>query len=199
MLRRSLRRIDHASDRLTVLVRDLLDASRISSGSLPMRQQPLDITELVREVVGRYQEQQIGSGGHVLLDIVGTPPSVVADSDRIEQVLTNLLDNAIKYSPERPQLRVRVQAKAHGVLIEVQDHGIGLPPDAADRIFELFSLASNAEHRQITGMGLGLYICRNIVEQHGGRIWARSGGEGQGTLVSVWLPQTGSAAQSVAA
>jgi two-component system sensor histidine kinase VicK len=71
----------------------------------------------------------------------------------------------------------------------VQDHGIGLPAEAAERIFDAFSRATNAEERQITGMGLGLYICRNIVEQHHGRIWARSEGEGSGTLISVWLPE----------
>jgi two-component system sensor histidine kinase VicK len=104
-------------------------------------------------------------------------------------VLTNLLDNAVKYSPDHPELAVRVQLKARGVLVEIQDHGIGLPPEAADRIFEPFSRAANAEERQITGMGLGLYICRNIVQQHHGRIWARSDGEGSGTTVSVWLPE----------
>ena len=115
----------------------------------------------------------------------------VADPDRIEQVLTNLLDNAVKYSPEGAELRVRFQPKARGVLLEVQDRGIGLPPDAMERIFEPFSRAANAEERQITGMGLGLYICRNIVEQHHGRIWARSAGEGSGTQISVWLPEQG--------
>ena len=194
MLVRSLRRIDHASDRLTTLVRDLLDVSKISAGNqLPMRLRMLDLTELVREVVGRYQEQISGTG-HLLLDIVGKPASISADPDRIEQVLTNLLDNALKYSPDGPDLRVRVQAKARGVLLEVQDQGIGLPADAATRIFEPFSRAPNAEQRQITGMGLGLFICRNIVEQHKGRIWARSAGEGSGTLMSIWLPEPGPAA-----
>jgi signal transduction histidine kinase len=199
MLQRSLRRIDHASDRLAVLIRDLLDVSRISAGSLPMRLAPLDLIEHVREIVGRYQEQLSGGDGHLLLEIVGTPGPVAGDADRLEQVLTNLLDNAVKYSPEGAELRVRVQSKARGVLIEVQDQGIGLPADAADRIFEPFSRASNAEERQITGMGLGLYICRNIVEQHRGRIWARSAGEDKGTLISVWLPQPGAATQSAAA
>jgi signal transduction histidine kinase len=197
-LQRSLRRIDHASDRLAALVRDLLDVSRISVGSLPLRLQPLQVTELAREIVGRYQEQH-EQGGRVLLEIVGAPGQVLADSDRLEQVLTNLLDNAVKYSPEGPEVRVRVQAKARGVLIEVQDQGIGLPPLAADGIFEPFSRASNAEKRQIAGMGLGLHICRNIVEQHRGRIWARSPGEGRGTAISVWLPQPAANAQSSAA
>jgi PAS domain S-box-containing protein len=198
MLTRSLRRIDNASDRLTTLVRDLLDVSKISAGNLPMRLRTLAVTELVREVVGRYQEQLNGAG-HLLLDIVGTPGTVSADPDRVEQVLTNLLDNAFKYSPEGAELRVRVQPKARGVLIEVQDHGIGLPPEAAERIFEPFSRAANAEERQISGMGLGLYICRNIVEQHHGRIWARSAGEGSGTLMSVWLPEQASASHTLTA
>ena len=188
MLERSLRRIDNASDRLAGLVRDLLDVSKITAGKLPMRLRRVEITDLVRDVVGRYQEQLSGAG-HLLLDIVGTPRAVLADPERIEQVLTNLLDNALKYSPDSTELRVRLQKRARGVLLEVQDHGIGLPSEAAERIFEPFSRAANAEARQITGMGLGLYICRNIVEQHRGRIWARSAGEGTGTLMSVWLPE----------
>src|SRR5262249_53875335 len=149
--------------RLTALVRDLLDVSRISVGNMPLRPRLVDLTDLVRDVVSRYQEQLSGSG-HLLLDIVGTLQQISVDPDRLEQVLTNLLDNALKYSPDGAELRVRLQAKARGVLLEVQDHGIGLPPETADRIFEPFSRASNAEELQITGMGLGLYICRNIVE-----------------------------------
>ncbi len=194
MLQRSLRRIDNASDRLAGLVRDLLDVSRISAGNLPLRLRPVGVTELVREVASRYQEQLSGSGA-LLVDIVGSPGMVTADPDRLEQVLTNLLDNAVKYSPEGAELRLRLQPKARGVLLEVQDRGIGLPPGAAERIFEPFSRASNAEERQITGMGLGLYICRNIIEQHRGRIWAASKGEGHGVLMSVWLPQPSAATQ----
>jgi signal transduction histidine kinase len=188
-LARGLQRIEHASDRLTLLVRDLLDVSRMTSGTLPLRPRDLELVDLLRELVGRCQEQ-LAPEGRALLDIIGTPPHVAADPERLEQVFQNLLDNAVKYSPEGAELRVRVQPKARGVLIEVQDRGMGLPDGAADRIFEPFGRASNAQERQIQGMGLGLYICRNIVEQHRGRIWARSDGEGQGTLVSVWLPQS---------
>jgi PAS domain S-box-containing protein len=190
LLERGLQRIEDASDRLTALVRDLLDVSRMSSGSLPLRPRELDVVGVLRGVVARCQEQ-IGSSGHALLDIVGAPPSVTGDPDRLEQVFQNLLENAIKYSPEGAELRVRVQSKAGGVLIEVQDRGMGLPDGATERIFEPFGRAPNAQERQIQGMGLGLYICRNIVEQHRGRIWARSDGEGQGTVVTVWLPQAG--------
>jgi PAS domain S-box-containing protein len=200
MLQRSLQRIDNASDRLAGLVRDLLDVSKINAGNLPLRVRLVDVTELAREVVGRYQEQlSSAESGHLLLDIVGTPVSVSADPERLEQVLINLLDNAVKYSPDGPELRVRLQPKARGVLLEVSDRGIGLPPETAERIFEPFSRASNAEERQITGMGLGLYICRNIVEQHHGRIWARSEGEGSGTTMCVWLPEPNAASGALAA
>jgi PAS domain S-box-containing protein len=195
MLERSLKRIDHASNRLTNLVRDLLDVSRMSAGTLPLRLSSLDISELVRDVASRYQEQ-LPDGGQLRVDIVGAPGLLAGDPDRLEQVLTNLLDTAVKYSPEGAELLVRLQRKARGVLLEIQDRGIGLPTGAAERIFEPFSRASNAEIRQITGMGLGLFICRNIVEQHRGRIWASSQGEGQGVLMSVWLPQPGAALQS---
>jgi signal transduction histidine kinase len=192
MLRRSLTRIDSASDRLAGLVRDLLDVSKITAGNLPLRLRRLDLTDLVADVVGRYHDQfklNPTSAERLLLDIVGTPAAVHGDPVRLEQVLTNLIENGLKYSPGGAELIVRVQPKARGVLVEVQDRGIGLPPEAAERIFEPFSRAANAEERQITGMGLGLYICRNIVEQHHGRIWAQSEGEGRGTLVSVWLPE----------
>jgi hypothetical protein len=174
MLERSLKRIDNASDRLASLVRDLLDVSRISAGNLPLRVRPLELTDLVHDVCARYQEQLAGTG-HLLVDIVGLPGLVALDPGA--------------------ELLVRVEPKARGVLLEVQDRGIGLPPGAAERIFEPFSRATNAEERQISGMGLGLYICRNIVEQHRGRIWAPSQGDGEGMLVSVWLPRAGAAAQ----
>jgi signal transduction histidine kinase len=201
MLDRSLRRIDHASDRLAGLVRDLLDLSRITAGKLPMRLRPVLMRDLVDEVVARYRDHLStdSSSGKLLLDIPGPPVTVSADPDRIEQVLTNLLDNAVKYSPDGPELRVRVQPKARGVLLEVTDRGIGLPPTAAERIFEPFRRADNAEQRQISGMGLGLYICRNIVEQHHGRIWARSKGEGRGTTMCVWLPELTPGSNALAA
>ena len=122
-------------------------------------------------------------------------------------MLVNLIENAVKYSPEGGPIRVtvrparpgdapggrlrgrgRARAAGGGVVIEVQDSGIGLPPGAADAVFEPFGRAPNATNRQIRGMGLGLYLSRRIVERHGGRIWARSPGEGQGSTFSVWLP-----------
>jgi signal transduction histidine kinase len=113
---------------------------------------------------------------------------ISADPDRLEQVLANLVTNAVKYSPEGGPIRVAARPEGGGALLEVRDPGIGLSVGAAEAIFEPFGRAPNATARQIPGLGLGLHICRNIVEMHGGRIWAESPGEGQGTTMCAWLP-----------
>jgi two-component system sensor histidine kinase VicK len=124
---------------------------------------------------------------------VSVPDSEVhllADALRLEQVLDNFLSNAVKYSPNGGDIEVRVCVDNDGVLLSVQDHGIGLPTGEDTRIFEVFGRASNAAAEQIQGLGLGLAICRQLIEAHGGRIWACSPGEQLGTTVSAWLPAT---------
>jgi signal transduction histidine kinase len=125
------------------------------------------------------------------LGLPAGPCPIVADASRLEQVLANLLDNAVKYSPEGGAIEVILRSEGDGILIQVRDEGIGLPPGAAESIFEPFGRATNT--RDIPGMGLGLSICRSIVEQHGGRIWAESRGEGCGATINVWLPCEGPA------
>src|SRR5581483_422172 len=188
-LDRSLERLEAAADRLTTLIQDLLDVSRIRLGQLALRPQQVDVTMLVQDLAERYREQL--DGGHRLVVQATEPASITADADRLEQVLSNLLDNAVKYSPEGGPVRLVVEPDPDGVLLTVQDSGIGLPTGTGERIFEPFGRARNATERQVPGMGLGLYVCRNIVERHSGRIWAESPGDGQGTTVRVWLPRDG--------
>jgi signal transduction histidine kinase len=183
-LKRSLQRMESAIDALSRLTSDLLDLRR-PSRKLALHRQTVDLVELVRDAV---------ADGHTLpgarVDLlVETPPEAVfvsADRQRLEQVLTNLLDNAAKYSPEGGTVDVILSRDANGVRLMVRDHGIGLPPGEAESIFEPFRRAANAQG--IPGLGLGLAICRQIIQQHGGRIWAESPGEDQGTSVCVWLP-----------
>ena len=124
--------------------------------------------------------------------VPAAPCFVVVDAGRLEQVLVNLLDNANKYSPEGGPIEIAVRSEDTRVLIQVRDEGIGLPPGAEEAIFEPFGRASNTSG--IPGMGLGLFICRNIIERHGGQVWAESAGEGRGSRVSVRLPYGGPAA-----
>jgi signal transduction histidine kinase len=182
-----LRTINTATDRLAALTNDLLDVSRIRLGELPLRRQRVDLANLCRTVIDRYQEQRAGGRHRFRLDADGPCPASV-DVDRIEQVLTNLIDNAINYSPDGGDVRLSLRGEDDGILLQVRDDGIGLPTNAADAIFTPFGRAANAARHNLPGLGLGLYICKNIAERHGGRIWAESAGEGEGTTMSVWLP-----------
>ena len=102
--------------------------------------------------------------------------------------MVNLLDNAVKYSPDGGTIHVELTSEPDGTWLRVRDEGIGLPPDALEAIFLPFGRAGNATARHLPGMGLGLHICRSIVEQHGGRVWAESAGEGLGATVVIVLP-----------
>ena len=186
-LARALRGIDRATDRLVALTDDLLDVSRIRTGQLPLSREPTDLRILLREAVERAAEGR--DDRHLfVLDVPAVLPLVPLDPARIEQVLTNLLNNAIKYAPEGGAVTLTIWETERGVAVRVRDEGIGFPAGEAETIFAPFGRAANAQAHNIPGMGLGLYICRNIVERHGGRMWAESDGEGQGTAVSFWLP-----------
>jgi signal transduction histidine kinase len=188
-LERYLERIDKTADRLNMLVGDLLDVARLQTGRMPLRAASLDLEAFVCDVTQRFAEH-VDDRHTVVVRAIERPSVVTADRDRLEQVLWNLLDNAVKYSPEGGEVGISVGRQDGGLYFEVQDSGIGLTPGSAEAIFEPFGRAPNATERQLPGLGLGLYICRMIVERHGGRIWARSAGEDLGTSVRVWLPET---------
>jgi signal transduction histidine kinase len=180
--------VSDAGDRLALLVEDVLDVSRIRLGQLPLRLDAVDLCDLVARVLARYDDR-LAHGHHWLhADLPKEPCFVPGDADRLEQVLVNLIENAIKYSPVGGTIEIGLVADAEGATINVQDEGIGLPRAELESIFLPFGRAGNALRSNVPGLGIGLYICRNIVERHGGRIWAESGGEGKGTRMSIWLP-----------
>jgi signal transduction histidine kinase len=175
------------ADRLVLLINDLMDVSRMRSGELLLRVVPIDLVALVSTVAVRYAETG-GERHHVTTDAPVAPLMVAGDAGRLEQVLDNLLSNSVKYSPDGGEIGVSVRRSIDGVQLTVSDDGIGLTPGAHERIFEPFGRAANATREELPGMGLGLHICRQIAEAHGGRIWAESDGEGQGMTVGMWLP-----------
>ena len=186
-LQRTAELIDGATDNLVALTQDLIDVARIRRGQLPLRPEPFDLGQRLAEIAAGFREHL--EGKHRLrLDLPEQPIVISADPERIEQVVTNLLQNAAKYSPEGGEIGLACGPDDGGVLFTVRDPGIGLPAGTAESIFELFGRAANAERMHLPGLGLGLHICRDIVQRHGGRIWAESAGEQQGTTVSVWLP-----------
>ena len=177
-----IRRVVRESKRLAGLVGDLLDATRLEQGGLVGEREPVDLATLAQEVCA-HDTSDAG-----ICQVEATAPVVgIYDRRRVEQLLLNLLENAKKYSPERTPVKVRVWQENGEARLAVQDSGIGIPAADLPRIFERFSRASNVDDRRFHGMGLGLFICRGIVEEHGGRIWVESE-VGKGSTFHVGLP-----------
>jgi len=186
-LQTALRQIN----RLNALVGDLLDVSRLEGGRLDLYLAPVDIAGLARSVAGRLQETTSRHQIVVMAEAAPAPEELRGDEGRLDQVFTNLLQNAIKYSPAggRILVDVRVVRQARNstadltrlppggqgwVVVGVKDQGVGIPADQLERIFERFYRASNALMRSFGGLGLGLHISREIVNRHGGTIWVES-------------------------
>jgi signal transduction histidine kinase len=181
----TLQTIDHSATRLAGLISDLLDVSLLQAGHMAVRPTEIDMASFIRELI---EDGSFGGTCQVKLDVPNTPLQVYADSDRVEQIVTNLLENAQKYSPQGGEIVVHLRGHKSGVTLEVRDRGIGLPTGAAESIFKPFGRAANAAALSIPGMGLGLYVCRRIAELHGGQLSAHSAGEGMGTTMTLWLP-----------
>jgi PAS domain S-box-containing protein len=185
-LRSRLVAIEEEADRLNKLVGNLLYASRIQAGGLHMEIMPLDLSHLVEGVVRRFQAKS--QDFTVTLELPPNLPTVMADRDRIEEVLQNLLDNAIKYSPRQRHLTVACSATGDEVIVSVSDSGMGISLRDQEHIFSRFHRAGNSLSHSTPGVGLGLYICRAIVEAHGGHIWVESTLH-QGSTFSFSLPR----------
>jgi len=186
-LDRVLEQLTRGSQRLVALTEDLLDVSRLQTGRFDLRPERFDIRSFVTDLVERYRGS-LSEQHEIRLDMMEAACTVSADPARLEQVLANVLSNAIKYSPDGGTIAVSVSCQDDGALVAVTDPGIGLPEGTEETIFQAFGRAPNATHRQIQGLGLGLFISRQIMERHGGRIWAESAGDDRGTTCRIWLP-----------
>ncbi len=185
-----LRVIEEETDRLTRLISDLLDVSRIESGRMELKKRRFDMVKLAEIVVEKMRSQ---SPGHSLrLETLFPEATVEADPDKIEQVLANLLDNAVKYSPQGGEVRVTVEILRNLVKCSVSDQGVGIPEEHLPHIFDKFHRVDNRATREIYGTGLGLYVSKSIVQAHGGSIWVESK-PGVGSTFHFTLPLTKSA------
>ena len=171
------------ADRLSKLLNLLLDLSRIEAGRLELDLAPTDLRSIL---ISTARALQSTTESHLIE--VDAPTRVVGSWDhrRIEEVVQNLLDNAVKYSPVGGRIHVRLRGDEEQAVLTVRDSGIGLAPDEAPHVFERFYRGRGL--RRFEGAGLGLYICQAIVAAHGGRIWAESGGLDQGSIFGVALP-----------
>jgi PAS domain S-box-containing protein len=171
-LRSRLQAIEEEADRLNKLVGNLLYASRIQANGLQMDITSLDLPSLIRSMIRRLQAKS--PDVEVSLALPEQVPIVMADRERIEEVLQNLLDNAVKYSPGRPAITVACYATGEEVIVSINDSGMGISLRDQEQIFDRFHRVGEPLSQATPGVGLGLYICKAIVEAHGGRIWVES-------------------------
>jgi signal transduction histidine kinase len=183
-VRKAFELVQHQVDRMDRLISDFLDTARIEAGQLKLEKAPCDLRAVARSVCSLYES---AAGRHrVVLDEPASPVVVECDGQRMEQVLGNLVSNAIKYSPDGGTIQVCVRREGEDAELSVSDQGMGIAADDLERVFEPFQRAGDA-HRRAPGMGLGLFVVRRIVEGHGGRIGVESR-PGAGTTFAVRLP-----------
>ncbi|MFL5588422.1 MAG: PAS domain S-box protein [Ktedonobacteraceae bacterium] len=179
-----LARMNAQVHKLAKLINDLLDISKMQTGQLAYREEHFDVYALVQEIVENIQGTT--QTHHLLLESQ-TQAEAFGDRDRIGQVLINLLNNAIKYSPQASTVVVRVAKDHNNALVSVQDFGIGIAKEHQQKIFERFYQVTDPEERTYPGLGIGLYISLEIVKRHGGQIWVESK-KGEGTTFHFTLP-----------
>jgi signal transduction histidine kinase len=179
----ALRAMKRSSQQLEHLVSDLLDASRIEARGVTLDLVRVGLPDLVSAVISQL-EGVLGSRV-VTLDIVGTPPPVAADPSRVEQILTNLLENGAKYSDPGAPIRITVAESENGATVAIQDNGPGIPPEDLPRLFDRYFQTQRARAKR-KGLGLGLFITKGLVDAHGGRIAVESM-PGSGCTFRVWF------------
>lgn len=172
-------------DKLNQMVEELGELSRIESGIAPLRKSSIDITEVIVRVVARLEAQAERAGISLAMDLQKDLPQIVADTDRLEQVMVNLLHNAIKFTSPGGKVTVMAKQRERDLMISVSDTGCGVPATDLSRIFERFYKADKS--RSGGGTGLGLAISKHLVQAHGGEIWVESI-EGKGSTFSFYLP-----------
>lgn len=185
--RKGLQMVARNVDRLNRLIRELLEASRMEAGQLRLQVARKDVAEVVAHVAGMMDAQAREKG---ITLVAEAPPGLWArlDEDRVHQVLINLLENALQFTPAGGRVTVRAWAEGAEVHVAVQDTGAGIDPAVIPRLFQPFSQAEPGVPRTEGGTGLGLFICRGIVEGHGGRIGCASEGKGKGATFQFTLP-----------
>jgi signal transduction histidine kinase len=182
-----MRTVITETDQLAELANDTLLITQIETGQFAFNWSEIDLGPFILDAV------PLGLSDHsVLMDIPAGFPKIVADVMRLRQVITNLTTNAVKYSPAGGSITVRCRERGtEHIVLEVVDHGLGIPPEQVGKLFQKFERIRTKEHMAIAGSGLGLYICRLIVEGHGGQVWVESE-LGKGSTFGLSLPRDAS-------
>ncbi|HEX7192783.1 MAG TPA: ATP-binding protein [Thermoanaerobaculia bacterium] len=181
-------RIERQAQHLASLVDDLLDLSRITTGKIVLKRTLFDLSPLIAECVKSMQADAQRRGIRLTFYAAAAPLVIHADELRVEQIISNLLTNSLKYTRRGGHIEVRTERRGEQAAIVVADSGVGIARERIDTIFELFSQAENAIGRSQGGMGIGLNLVRTLVSMHGGRVEVRSDGIDKGSLFTALLP-----------
>jgi histidine kinase len=180
--------IHQEADRLNRLVNDLQELSRVEAGAYEMDVHAMELPALIKTVVKRLGGQFEDKNVKLTIDVPAELPPILADDDRIIQVLTNLISNALRYTPASGEVTLRASRSGNQVLVSVKDTGIGISAEHLPHIFTRFYRVDKSRSRQAGGSGIGLTIARHLVEAHGGRIWVESEGHNRGSEFKFTLP-----------
>lgn len=193
LLSKGLAAIDRNVSIQARMIADILDMSRLNIGKLPLTRERVDVGSVVRSAVQAIQHSLDESRHRLVLDLQDEDLVLLADSGRLQQVLWNLLGNAIKFSPAGSAITLSLRARDGGASLEVRDEGQGIAPEFIPHVFERFSQSDAGSNRHHGGLGLGLAIVKSLIEAHGGWVDVHSDGVGQGTRITFWLPGEASA------
>jgi signal transduction histidine kinase len=171
--------------RLARLIADMLDLDRMESGRMTLTFEPVDLNRILSDAAAQFRLSVADHPIELVLD--DRLPTVMGSHDRLTQVVTNLVSNAIKYSPSGGKVELRTICDERTVMLTVRDHGMGIPAELLETIFERYSRVESKATARIQGTGLGLPIVRQIVQLHSGKVWATSA-SGEGSVIHVQLP-----------
>jgi PAS domain S-box-containing protein len=180
--------LDRQMDLVTRLMEDLLDVGRISRGSLILHKEWVDFREIVRTLIAACSPEVDAAGHKLVVDVPDNDIKMFVDPVRVTQVLSNLVNNAVKYTDGHGEVRFIVQSQRDEIVIQVQDSGIGISADFLPSVFQMFRQADSSLERNRGGLGIGLALVKSLVELHGGSVEASSLGLGQGSVFTVRLP-----------
>jgi PAS domain S-box-containing protein len=180
--------LERQARQMTHLVDDLLDVSRITSGRIRLQPEPVELAELLQSIIETYRQSAETARHQVTLTVSGASVHVNGDRVRLTQVFSNILHNALKYTPPGGQIEIALRAENRQAVVSVRDNGMGIPPEMLEHIFEPFAQLDRSYERAAAGLGIGLALAKRLVELHAGLIEARSDGRGKGTEFLIRLP-----------
>jgi signal transduction histidine kinase/ActR/RegA family two-component response regulator len=174
---------------MATLVDDLLDVSRVTRGIVELKLEPLDLRQVIHDAVEQVAPLMSARQHALIVAELHEPIAMLGDKERLVQIITNLLTNAAKYTPEGGHVEVKLDQYEGQIAIVIQDNGVGMTPDLIPHVFDIFAQAERTSDRTTGGLGIGLALVKSLVELHGGKVTCASEGRGKGSTFTIWLPK----------